>query len=98
PIFQLHRLRELPDPLPSLSAAQKRLGSPNKRNVAMAEPVEMLEHGARARFVVHEDVADGIELDLAPNDDRRDSPALEIGKKIDIDRKPIGDDDQPLDA
>src|SRR3989454_1708622 len=64
----------------------------------MAKPVEMLKHGARARLVVHEDVADGIEFDFAPNDDRGDSPALEIGEKIDVHRKPIGDDDQPLDA
>src|SRR6266852_3926277 len=64
----------------------------------MAKGMEMFEGGARACGVIYDHGADIVVLELAADGRSANVVLLQNGEDVDVDQKPVGEDDQAFDA
>src|SRR5271155_1459371 len=64
----------------------------------MTERVEMLEREVTANFVVDDDRTHRVPFEFAANDGGGDAALFQIREQVDIEKEPVGEDDQALDA
>src|SRR5229473_1500521 len=64
----------------------------------MAKGMEMFEGGARACGIIYDHGADIVVLELAADGRSGNVVLLQIGEDVDVDEKPVGEDDQAFDA
>ncbi len=86
------------NPLPALPAAGQRLRPAQESDLAVPQPVQMLQRQRRAAFVVHANGAHCIAFMLASRHYRRNLPLRQIREQLDVRHQPVGNDDQALHA
>src|SRR5271155_2569547 len=64
----------------------------------MAERIQMFERRARSQIIVHDYRADIVIFQFASHNRGGNVVLLEIGKHVDVDEQPVGENDEPLDA
>src|SRR4051812_24495929 len=92
-----HRASKRSNATPSLGAVCQDLGASNERNLAVTKLVKMLDGDAGAGFVIDLNGTDRVRQ--FPSDDCGGNVALlEVGKYLDVNEEPVGDDDQAFHA
>src|SRR5271167_3185582 len=96
--FEFCGLRKFLDAAPAGYAVDQSLRAANDGDAAMAALIEMLESQAASRFVIDHHGTDFVAGNFPTDRSGGNFLLVEIGKDVDIDEKPVGDDDQPVDV
>jgi tetratricopeptide (TPR) repeat protein len=89
---------ESPDPAPAGLGVGELTGTADEGDAAVAERQEMLESGASSLVVIDDHGADAVGFEFAADDGSGNVVLFEIGEEINVDKEPVGEDDEAFDA
>ena len=85
-------------PPPARRTIRQAFGAADKGNLAMSQGVQVLESQLAADFVVDDDRTHGVVFQFAADHGNGDAAFFQVGEQIDIEKEPVGNDDQSFDA